>query len=119
MTYYAKLGYEIFIPVDSSRIDFIAYHADGYSKKVQVKTLGHRRYKDTVYEVAILTTKRNGQVEAYSPAEIDEFFVSSPDKCWVIPNSQVFPAKTIMLGSSDPQYKPRHNWNVKTWRVEA
>lgn len=118
MTYYASQGYEVFIPVDSSRIDFIAYHPDGYSKKVQVKTLAYRRYRNTRYSLAELTTRRHGSVEAYTPAEIDEFFISG-EQCYVIPNSQVYPAKTIMLTSTNKDYRPRHNWNVKSWRVEA
>lgn len=117
-TYYAKLGYEIFIPVDSSRIDFIAHHPDGYQKKVQVKTLSTRRYKGSTYTLADLATCRNGKKTPYTPGEIDEFFIAG-DQCYLIPNLQVYPARTVMLTSTDSKYRPRHNWNVKTWEVEA
>lgn len=102
----------------NSRCDFLAMKGNEVVK-VQVKTAATRHYKakDTKYTLAVLTTTRNGVAEAYSPQEVDEFFVIGNTMAWVIPNSVVAPSKTVMLESTEPNYQPRHGWDTKAWRV--
>jgi len=117
MGYYSSKGYEIFVPVDSGRIDFIA-HKDGSLIKVQVKTAAKRRYKDTEYTVGILTSKRAGSTSCYRLEEIDECFVVDNNKAWRIPHKDVYPNISVMLGSNRDSYKPKHNLPVSEWEVD-
>ena len=114
MANYSSRGYEIFIPTGNSRADFIAVK-DTSVIRVQVKTVSQRKYKDTIYELAVLTTTRNGRSTPYRPDEIDEFYITSDTKAWVIPNLEVYPSKTIMLSSNSEHYKPRHGYDVERW----
>jgi hypothetical protein len=119
MANYVERGYEVFIPVDSvPRCDFIALK-DSKCTKVQVKTAAKRTYraKETTYTVGVLTTTRNGIKAPYSPDEVDEFFVVGNKMAWVIPNLLIYPRKTIMLESTEPNYVPRHGFEIKDWRV--
>lgn len=119
MANYSQRGYEVFIPVNSTpRCDFIALK-DGVATKVQAKSASKRTYKakGTVYTVGVLTTTRNGITEPYSPSEVDEFFIVGREVGWVIPNKLIYPRKTIMLESTEPDYKPRHGLNPSEWRV--
>ena len=119
MANYVERGYEVFVPLDSTpRCDFIALK-EGVATKIQVKTASKRTYraKSTEYTVGILTTTRNGIKEPYSPEEVDEFFIVGYQVGWIIPNSLVFPKKTVMLESTEPNYIPRHGFNTTEWRV--
>lgn len=116
MGYYSSKGYEIFVPVDSGRIDFIA-HKDGELIKIQVKTAAKRRYKDTEYTVGILTSKRLGSTGCYELGEVDECFVVDGSRAWRIPHKAVYPNISVMLGSNKVKYKPKHELPVDSWEV--
>lgn len=117
MSYYSQQGYEVYIPVDQGRVDFIA-HKDNDLIKVQVKTVGKRKYKDNVYSVAILTSRRGGSsVGHYQLSEVDECFVVDESVAWRIPYPKVFPSKTVMLAATNENYKPTHGYPVDSWRV--
>lgn len=115
---YSERGYEVFLPVGNSRADFVAIKGSKVIK-VQVKSAAKRRYKakDTTYTLAVLTTSRNGKSEPYKPSEIDEFFVIGKSMAWVIPCQDVYPKKTVMLEADIPDYRPRHGWDTKGWRI--
>ncbi len=116
MGYYSSMGFEIFIPVDTSRVDFIA-HKDGELIKVQVKTLAKRRYKGTEYDVAILSSRRSGGQGSYELSELDECFVVGAGVGWRIPYNIVHPSMSVMLGSNKETYSPKHNYPVSEWEV--
>ncbi len=116
MGFYSSKGYEIFVPVDSGRIDFIA-HKQGELIKVQVKTAAKRRYKDTEYTVGILTSKRAGTTGCYELGEVDECFVVDGNRAWAIPYKAVYPNISVMLGSNRDSYKPKHGLPVSSWEV--
>lgn len=117
MSYYSEQGYDVYIPVDQGRVDFIA-HKDDELIKVQVKTAGKRRYKDKVYSVAVLTSRRGGNtIGHYQLSEVDECFVVDEGVGWRIPYSVVYPSKTVMLAANTENYIPTHGYPVDLWRV--
>jgi len=117
MNYYSTQGYEIFVPVGSGRVDFVALK-DNKLTKVQVKTVAHRRYKDTEYKVGIITSKRSGSSSHYKPEELDEVFIVDQDKAWQIPYIDIYPNISVMLGCNKDSYKPKHNYPVSDWEVQ-
>jgi hypothetical protein len=112
MAWYSSNGYEVFIPVSQSRIDFIAVK-NNIQTKVQCKTVAKRRSGTTTYQVAVLLSTSG----SYSPEEIDEFFVVGDGVAWRIPHALIAPRTTVMLGSNKPNYNPNHGLPINNWRV--
>lgn len=116
MALYNKQGYEVFIPIDNSKVDFIALK-DSIATKVQVKTAAKRRGpKDTKqYTVGILTSTKNGKRTGYSLEEVDEFCIIDESRAFIIPQISIFPKKSIMLDSTDSNYEPSHGFDIDKW----
>lgn len=120
MSYYSQQGYEIFIPIDIGRVDFIAWKQDELIK-VQVKSSDTRKRDKTIYYLGNLLSRRTkGTKGGYTLKEVDEFIVITNEetpRAWRIPHKEIYPKTCIMLAANNDNYKPNHNFPIQQWEV--
>ena len=119
MSYYNKLGYEIYTPLAAqSRADFVYDNGESLVK-VQVKTATWSKSGEYSYLQCRLKS-RNLYSTMYRDGDFDEIVFVDEDRLWVAPWKDIQGKTSICLDCDSPNYSPStKDYDPNAWLVQT